>query len=85
MIQRADHRLLLVCALIIATIVLGQYGRDISKALDMRWLIKFPSAWVIPFKTYISAVIKWLVEDAAIGPLSFTDITRGISWLIEQP
>ncbi len=82
---RPAPQTLLIFALIVATILLGSYGRDISKALDMRWLVKFPAAWVIPFKTYISAAMKWLVEEAAIGPVAFTDITRGIAWLIEQP
>lgn len=85
MIRRPDNRVLIICALIIATILLGYYGRDISRALDMRWLVKFPSAWVIPFKTVISNAMKWLVEEAAIGPVSFTDVTRAIAWMIEQP
>ena len=85
MILRPSPALVVTCALIVATILLGTYGRDLSKALDMRWLVKFPSAWIIPFKTYISSAMKWLVEDAAIGSLSFTDVTRGIAWLIEQP
>ncbi|SLN50034.1 Glycine betaine/L-proline transport system permease protein ProW [Roseovarius litorisediminis] len=85
MIRRLDNRALIVCALIVVTIVLGQFGRDLSKALDMRWLVKFPSAWVVSFKDPISAGIKWLVEEAAIGPVSFTDVTRAIAWMIEQP
>ncbi|WP_209833876.1 ABC transporter permease subunit [Ruegeria sp. HKCCE3926] len=74
-----------ILLLVLVTIVLGYFGRDLSKALDARWLTKFPSAWVIPFKTYISSAMTWLIEDAAIGPVSFTDVTRAIAWLIEQP
>lgn len=85
MIRRNDNRVFLVWFLIIVTLLLGYFGRDLSKALDMRWLIKFPSAWIIPFKTYISAAMKWLVEEAAIGPVSFTDVTRAIAWVIDQP
>ena len=85
MTARFDKRVILVWVLIVATILLGYYGRDLSKALDMRWLIKFPNAWVIPFKTYISSAMKWLVEDAAIGAVAFTDVTRSLAWLIEQP
>lgn len=85
MTARINPQVVLVLGLIIATILLGYYGRDIAKSLDMRWLVKFPSAWVIPFKTYITSAMKWLVEDAALGPLSFTDVTRAIAWLIEQP
>ena len=79
------HQLALICALIVITILLGQYGRDLSKALDARWIVKLPSAWLIPFNSYVSTAMKWLVEDAAIGPLAFTDITRALAWLIEQP
>ncbi|MDA8746953.1 ABC transporter permease subunit [Litoreibacter sp.] len=83
--SRLNNQTILVCVLIVATVLMGYFGRDISKALDMRWLIKFPSAWIIPFKTYITAAMKWLVEEAAIGPVSFTDITRAIAWIIDQP
>ncbi len=74
-----------ILALVLVTIVLGYYGRDLGKALDARWMTKFPSAWIIPFKSYISSAMAWLIEDAAIGPVSFTDVTRTIAWLIEQP
>lgn len=71
--------------LIVATLLLGNYGREIADALDARWLVKYPSGWVISFKTYISAAMKWLVEDAHLGPVAFTDVTRAIAWLIELP
>jgi len=71
--------------LVLATLLLGWFGRDLAKALDARWLVKIPSSWVIPFKTHISSAMTWLVEDAAIGPVSFTDATRALAWLIEQP
>ncbi|NSY41465.1 proline/glycine betaine ABC transporter permease [Leisingera sp. ANG59] len=71
--------------LVLATILLGWFGRDLAKALDARWLVKVPSSWDIPFNTYISAAMAWLMEEAAVGPVSFTDATRAIAWLIEQP
>jgi glycine betaine/proline transport system permease protein len=74
-----------ILGLVIFTILLGYFGRDLSKTLDARWLTQFPSAWVIPFKTYISSAMAWLIEDAAVGPVSFTDVTRTIAWVIEQP
>lgn len=82
---RMEMRSLITPGLIVLTVILGTYGRDLAKWLDARWLIKVPSAWIIKFNTYISAGMKWLVEDAAIGPLSFTDLTRALAWLIEQP
>ncbi|WP_264210549.1 ABC transporter permease [Leisingera thetidis] len=71
--------------LVLATILLGWFGRDLAKALDARWLVKVPSSWDIPFSTYISAAMTWLVEEAAIGPVSFTGATRAVAWLLEQP
>ena len=79
MTRRLSPALVITLTLVVITIVLGTYGRDLSKALDARWLVKFPSAWIIPFKTYISAAMKWLVEEAAIGPLSFTDVSPAAS------
>ncbi len=82
---RLSRSQIVILSLVLITILLGWFGRDLGKALDARWLTKFPSAWVIPFKTYISSAMTWLIEDAAIGPVSFTDVTRAIAWLIEQP
>ena len=69
----------------LATAVLAQTGRDLSKALDARWLIKVPRDLRVPMKNEISAFMKWLVEEAHFGLFSFTDLTRGIAWLLEQP
>jgi glycine betaine/proline transport system permease protein len=67
------------------TWLLSSYGRALSKALDARWAIKYPSGWRLPLKDEISNAMKWLIEDASFGLFSFTELTRGISWLIEQP
>ncbi|WP_120634649.1 proline/glycine betaine ABC transporter permease [Ruegeria sp. EL01] len=83
--MRLTRNQVVILTLVIFTILLGYFGRDLSKSLDARWLTKFPLAWVIPFKTYISSAMAWLIEDAAIGPVSFTDVTRAIAWAIEQP
>ena len=80
-----DKRSLITLGLVVLTILLGYFGRDLAKALDARWLIKFPSAWIIPFKTQISLAMTWLIEDAAIGSVKFTDVTRAIAWVLEQP
>ncbi len=76
-----------LCWLLIAlaTFYLSSNAKAIAKSLDMRWLVKYPSAWKLPIKDHISAFMQWLVEVAHFGFFSFTDLTRGISWLIEQP
>lgn len=64
---------------------LSANGKAIAKALDARWLVKYPSAWKLPLKDSISAFMQWLVDEAAIGPVRFIDLTRSVSWVIEQP
>jgi glycine betaine/proline transport system permease protein len=67
------------------TWLLSSYGLALSKALDARWAIKYPAGWRLPLKDEISNAMKWLIEDATFGLFTFTELTRGISWLIEQP
>ena len=64
---------------------LSSNSKAIAKSFDARWIIKYPSAWKWRLKDDISAFMQWLVDEASIGPLRFIDITRGVSWLIEQP
>jgi len=72
-------------ALFGVTWLLATYSKDWAAAADMKWLNKYPNAWVFPLKDYVSAMMKWLVEDAGFGLFSFTDLTRALSWVIEQP
>lgn len=71
--------------ILLTTWLLTVYGKHIASSLDARWLVKYPSAWKLKLKDHISAFMQWLVDEAKLGPLSFVQITRGISWLIEQP
>ncbi len=63
---------------------LGLFALTVALAL---WqpVAGYPDTWVFALKDGISAAMKWLIESAAIGPLKFTDLTRGVAWLIEQP
>ncbi|VAV97000.1 Glycine betaine ABC transport system, permease protein OpuAB / Glycine betaine ABC transport system, permease protein OpuAB [hydrothermal vent metagenome] len=67
--------------LFILTWALSIYAKPIATALDMKWLVKYPSAWVFPLKGIISDTMKWLVEDEGL----FTMTTRAISWMVSQP
>jgi glycine betaine/proline transport system permease protein len=71
--------------LFVATWIVSTYGRDVAKALDARWLVKYPAAWRLPLKAEISAALKWLVEEADLGLFTFREMTRGIAWIIEIP
>src|SRR5918996_4827891 len=49
------------------------------------WAFKYPTAWVVPLKGWINALMSWLRDDASFGLFTFQQLTRAISWLIEQP
>jgi glycine betaine/proline transport system permease protein len=51
----------------------------------MPWAFDYPRAWQWPLARWINAFMGWLVNDAAIGPLHFTDVTRALARLIEIP
>ncbi|HMA14836.1 MAG TPA: ABC transporter permease subunit [Kiloniellaceae bacterium] len=72
-------------ALAVATVVLAQVSGDLAKALDARWLLKVPRELRFLLRDDISAFMRWLVEDASFGLFTFTQLTRGIAWLLEQP
>lgn len=48
-------------------------------------MLIYPVGWEIPFKTWISAAIKWLVEEFDLGLFTFKQLTRGIAWLLDGP
>ncbi len=60
--------------------VLWAWGGEIAP-----WAVKYPRAWIVPLKFWISDAMTWLVEDATFGLFTFTELTRGISWAIERP
>jgi glycine betaine/proline transport system permease protein len=49
------------------------------------WAFKYPRAWVVPLKVWINSLMDWLRDDASFGLFTFQELTRAISWLIEQP
>lgn len=72
-------------ALLLITWLLSTYSRDMSKALEAKWITRFPAGWRLSLKNDISAAMKWLVEEADFGLFTFREATRGLAWLIEQP
>lgn len=63
----------------------SHYAMDIYKALDARWIIRFPAAWQPDFEGRISAGMKWLLEEAELFGILIRDVTRAIARLIEIP
>ncbi|MFN4193804.1 MAG: ABC transporter permease subunit, partial [Tabrizicola sp.] len=67
------------------TAVLSLNGKEIAQATGWSWATKYPQAWQLHLDRQISAALKWLVEDATVGPFRFRDFTRLLSALIEAP
>ncbi|WP_294612086.1 ABC transporter permease [uncultured Roseovarius sp.] len=67
------------------TWALSHYSWDLYKALDARWIIKYPSAYLFKAESLISHFMQWLVEDATFGIFTFRELTRFIAALIEFP
>lgn len=49
------------------------------------WMQNYPRSWAPNFQDAIGSAMLWLVDDAAIGPLSFGEVTRGVAWSLERP
>ncbi len=71
--------------LFLVTWALSTWSFALYKALDARWIIRFPKKYELPFEGWITNAINWLVEDLSFGFFTFRDITRFISALIEAP
>lgn len=71
--------------LFVVSWALSTWSFDLYKALDARWIIRFPQQFQVPLDTWISKAMAWLVEDASFGLFTFRDLTRFISALLEAP
>lgn len=49
------------------------------------WAVEYPKAWIIPFEDWIGGFVDWLQDSATFGLFTFQDLTRALSWVIEQP
>ena len=70
---------------LIASLVVAQYGEDVIEALGLDWAYEWPRAWTVPLAAWISDFMKWLIEDATFGLFTFLQLTRFISWLLDIP
>ncbi|WP_228408748.1 ABC transporter permease [Profundibacter amoris] len=82
---RVSPKSMIWLGLFALTWLLATFGKGWLEAAGLDWAMQYPDAWVIPLKDSISAAMKWLVEEATFGLFTFTEFTRGISWMIEQP
>jgi glycine betaine/proline transport system permease protein len=52
---------------------------------QLAWAMSYPENWVVPLKTWLTAAMKWLIDDLDFGLFSFKDLTRAFSWVVEWP
>ncbi|MEO9826394.1 MAG: ABC transporter permease subunit [Paracoccaceae bacterium] len=72
-------------SLFAVTWFLSQYSFQIYKALDARWIIRFPKQYQLNLDVWISSFLDWLVNTANFWFFSFRDLTRSIAFMIEIP
>jgi glycine betaine/proline transport system permease protein len=68
---------LVALALIVLLMVLGKAAPA--------WAFDWPRAWTLPAARWIGGFVKWLTEEAALGPFSFSGFTRLIAELVNIP
>lgn len=49
------------------------------------WAFKYPKSLVIPIRFWLNDSMKWLMNSFDLGLFTFQELTRFLSWLIEQP
>ena len=85
MILKKNYSQINFFLLLALTFLFYLYGKEWCSYLGIDWAIKYPKQFIFPLKIYISNFVKWLMNDAHFIIFSFKDLTRSISWIIEQP
>lgn len=50
-----------------------------------QWLLEVPRESLVPVQAWISAAMKWLIETATFGLFTFSEATRVLAFLLDQP
>lgn len=72
-------------ALFAVTWALSSFSFQLYKALDARWIIRFPKKYELPAEAWLSRFLDWLVDEAHFGLFTFRELTRAIAALIDAP
>ena len=48
-----------------------------------KWARDYPRGWIWDLKDWISAAMKWLIDDATFGLFTFKEFTRSIAWVLD--
>ncbi len=71
--------------LFLLTWALSSFSFQLYKALDARWIIRFPSKYEVPLASWLTDFFKWLQNDATFGLFTFRDATRFVSTILDWP
>ena len=74
-----------VIFLFILTLLISLFSSNVLENYGFSWALKLPKSFNIPFKVYITSAVKWLIDSATFGIFTFNELTRAISWVVEQP
>ena len=81
MVSQPSLRLPIAWIIAIAAFVtFWLYARPFAPAA-----FEFPKTHVVPLAKWISAAMKWLIDEASFGLFSFTDLTRFVSTVLDVP
>lgn len=79
-VRQPGIRTLVWSAALTAFLVLWLFGPSLAP-----WATAYPAAWQWPLARTIGGFSQWLVNEATVGPLRFTEITRAIAAVIAVP
>jgi len=65
--------------LIVAILLWRRFGPEGN------WETVYPDNWILPLDAWINDAFDWLVNRLSFGLFTFRDLTRAMSWLLEQP
>jgi glycine betaine/proline transport system permease protein len=85
MARLLNRGVLFWAALLAATWALSTWSFQLYKALDARWIIRFPAQYELALDARISEFLDWLVGSAHFVLFTFRDLTRAIAAAIEGP
>lgn len=57
----------------------------LAAAKPPNWAVDLPREHWLPIQAWISAAMKWLVETATFGLFTFSEATRFVAYLLDQP
>jgi len=49
------------------------------------WAFKYPRAWTIPLRFWLTDFMKFLMDGLDFGLFTFRELTRSIAWVLELP